>query len=221
MDISSYYWSQNCTVLYLKLIRKFPRKKQKIDYLIESGIIKRDGDFIRIHFLDEQLLDIDKKRKILSDAGKKGVEVREKNKQATLKAPLSNKDKEKDKDKDNTIAPLKKSPRKPDPIWDCLCDIFGLNPVTKSEQSRIGKIVRDLKLKSATIETMKTTVSNYKREWPGVTITPNALLRHWDQFKPKIRTRNKPTILPEVKPEDKISDTDMDEFKQKRLKMGL
>lgn len=99
IDICAYYWTQNCTTLHQKVIRKFPRKTQKITKLVESGIIKLNGDYIKIKFLDDQLAEITQKSKILSVAGKKGVETRERNKQATHKPPLSIKDKDKDKDK--------------------------------------------------------------------------------------------------------------------------
>jgi uncharacterized protein with gpF-like domain len=73
--------------------------------LLQSGIIKKNGDYILISFLDEQLAELNEKSRKLSEAGKKGVLERERKKQATLKPPLSNKDKDKDKDKDN-INPL-------------------------------------------------------------------------------------------------------------------
>ena len=102
MDVCAYYWSQNCTTLYPKLIRKFPRKTQKISKLLENGIIKQTGDYIHIDFLDEQLAELAEKSSKLSEAGKKGVEERERRKHATLKPPLSIKDKDKDKDNKST-----------------------------------------------------------------------------------------------------------------------
>jgi len=100
ISICSYYWVKNCSVFSQKLFKKFPKNKQKIKKLIESGIIKEDGEYIRITFLDQQLTEITEKSDKLSRAGKKGVEAREKKRQATLKPPLSIKDKDKDKDKD-------------------------------------------------------------------------------------------------------------------------
>jgi len=108
ISICSYYWIKNCSVLYQKLIKKFPKKIQKIKYLIENDIIKIDGDYIKIIFLDLQLAEITDKHNKLSSAGKRGVEIREAKKHGTLKPPLSNKDKDKDndkeKDKDNIKA---------------------------------------------------------------------------------------------------------------------
>ena len=102
ITVCSYYWSQNCTVLHAKLTRKFPRKTATVTKLLNQGIIKLDGDYIRISFLDKQLAELDKKHNILSEAGKKGAEAREQKKQATHKPPISIKiDKDKiDKDKD-------------------------------------------------------------------------------------------------------------------------
>ena len=72
--------------------------------------------------------------------------------------------------------------RKPDPIWDATCQTFGLNPVTKSECNRVGGIVRDLKLKGATLENIKKTIIEYQRVFPKVAYTPEAILKHWDQL---------------------------------------
>lgn len=67
-------------------------------------------------------------------------------------------------------------------IWDAICEIFGLDPVTKSETTRIGRVVRDLKLKKATPEEIRIRYQRYRSEWPKVSCTPEALLKHWDQL---------------------------------------
>jgi len=111
MDILVYFWIQNCSVLYPKLLRKFPRKTQKIKKLVESGIIKVVDNHLRITFLEKEMAEITSKSKYLSDAGKRGVVKREANKQATLKPPLSNRDKEEDKEEDKDKGKPKKSPK--------------------------------------------------------------------------------------------------------------
>jgi len=75
-----------------------------------------------------------------------------------------------------------KAPRVPDPIWDSICCSFGLNPVTKSERTRVGGITRDLKLKGASPDDIATRITTYRRQWPKMTCTPEALLKHWDSL---------------------------------------
>lgn len=72
--------------------------------------------------------------------------------------------------------------RKPDPIWDAVVDVFNLNPVTKSDKTRIGKVVRDLKAKGATPELIVQACDRYRAKWPDVACTPEALLKHWETF---------------------------------------
>jgi len=101
VSICSYYWLKNCSVLYQKLLKKFPKKTNKIKKLIESEIIKREGDYIIVDFLDEQLAELEEKSTKLSKAGKKGVEARKQKREARLKQGLSNKEKENYNDNDN------------------------------------------------------------------------------------------------------------------------
>ena len=78
--------------------------------------------------------------------------------------------------------PKEPKPRQPDPIWDAVCAEFGLNPVTKSERSRVGGIVRDLKLKGAAAADIGERLARYRAAWPKAAATPEALLKHWDTF---------------------------------------
>lgn len=73
-------------------------------------------------------------------------------------------------------------PKRTDPIWDSVCAAFGLTPVTKSEKSRVGGIVRDLKLKGASPDDIAIRLGRYRAEWPKAAATPEALLKHWDTF---------------------------------------
>ncbi len=72
--------------------------------------------------------------------------------------------------------------RRQDEIWDAVVDLFGLKPATTTEKSRVGRVVRDLKLKNATPGSIAAVSSPYRREWPDMAFTPEALLKHWDQF---------------------------------------
>jgi hypothetical protein len=109
IDVCSYYWTQNCSVTFDKLSKKIGKNMAKspkiaanlLTKMENSGVIKIDGDYIRINFLDRQWDKLEKKHKILSDSGKKGVLARMRKRQATLKPPLSIKDN--DNDKDNSM----------------------------------------------------------------------------------------------------------------------
>lgn len=73
-------------------------------------------------------------------------------------------------------------PRPRNVLWDSLCAAFALKPETPNEQSRIGKVVRDLKLKNATPDDIPLRLARYRRAWPEAADTPEALLKHWDRF---------------------------------------
>jgi hypothetical protein len=74
----------------------------------------------------------------------------------------------------------KERPR--DPIWDAVCSLFSLDPKTRDEHSRVGKIVRDLKAKNATPEESARRLANHKANWPNIAlVTPESLVKHWDQ----------------------------------------
>jgi len=72
--------------------------------------------------------------------------------------------------------------RKPDEIWDALCAALKLQPTARRECKRIGGIVRDLKLKGATPAQIAQRAAEYRSRWPTMTLTPEALLKHWDYF---------------------------------------
>ena len=88
--------------------------------------------------------------------------------------------------------------RKPDPIWDTVCEIFGLNPQTRTEQSRVGKIVSDLKIKEATPDEIRTRLRRYRKEWPKMADTPEALVKHWDRFAKEPRSANPSRVREEA-----------------------
>ena len=161
VSVCSYYWSQSCLVLYSKLLRKFPKKTKKVSYLVESGLIKRKGDYVNISFLDLQLAEITQKSKLLSAAGKKGVEARAKKKEATLKPPLSNKDKDKDKDKENDKDNINKAVE----IIEYFNQVTGKNFRANSEKTR--SVIKTRLSEGFTIANFKTVIFKKCQEWIG------------------------------------------------------
>jgi hypothetical protein len=89
-----------------------------------------------------------------------------------------------------------RTPRPPDHLWDSLCDAFGLNPVSKTEQARIGKVVACLREKEATPEKVRLVYSEMERQgWSP--FTPEGLVKWYDQLStPKPAAAAAPTYVP-------------------------
>lgn len=87
-----------------------------------------------------------------------------------------------DKNGKNDKKDKKETPaaRQRDVIWDKICDLFGLQPVTKTERSRIGKVVSNLKKKKATPEIIQERYGKWSDLYPDAHCTPEALFKHWD-----------------------------------------
>ena len=54
INVCAYYWSRECNLDYTTLLKKFKHNVNDINIIIESDLIKLDGDTIYINFLDEQ-----------------------------------------------------------------------------------------------------------------------------------------------------------------------
>lgn len=105
----------------------------------------------------------------------------------TLEEEEEDEDKEEDKEEDKDEEEDEEGERGPGKggrarnlIWDCLCEVFGLKPVTRSEKTRLGKAVREYTEKSATPEEIRIRASRYQQQWPSVAFTAEAVLKHWD-----------------------------------------
>ncbi|MGB2985454.1 MAG: hypothetical protein WBE26_06180 [Phycisphaerae bacterium] len=68
------------------------------------------------------------------------------------------------------------------PLWDAVCEAFKLEPCTKADRSRVGRIVRDLGLKGGTPDEIKKRVERHRAAWPKCECTPESLLKHWERF---------------------------------------
>ena len=87
VHLMAIYWQRDCQLTLFKAQRLL--REEALNELIEEDVIKLEGanDDIIISFLDKQYELISKRKKQLSDAGKKGAEA--KKAKATLKPPLS------------------------------------------------------------------------------------------------------------------------------------
>lgn len=69
-----------------------------------------------------------------------------------------------------------------DDLWDSVCKQFKLKPTTKRQQTRVGKIVSELLELKATVGQLEQAVVRYRRDWPKMECTPDAVLKHWEKF---------------------------------------
>ena len=114
--------------------------------------------------------------------GKNGQEEQEEQEDSLPPADAGEADKPEPKAKAKRHPKAEKPPREPDLIWDAVCAAFGIKHVAPTDQSRIGKIVRDLKAKGADPADIAVRLDRYRAEWPNAADTPEALVKHWDRF---------------------------------------
>jgi hypothetical protein len=72
-----------------------------------------------------------------------------------------------------------------DLLWEALADECDLNGnLTKSERGGANKVLKELREVDATPEEVGTRAAEYRRRWPGATLTASALARHWSTLLP-------------------------------------
>ncbi|MEL6305021.1 MAG: hypothetical protein AAGL29_11895 [Bacteroidota bacterium] len=109
ISVCAYYWERDCE-LQLQHLKKRFRNHSSLDTLMGIGVLKIENDKVKIEFLDEQFEELSKRKKKLSEAGKKGNEQRWNNKKnkgvlrshghPIAKPSPPNRNKEEDKEKD-------------------------------------------------------------------------------------------------------------------------
>ena len=65
-------------------------------------------------------------------------------------------------------------------IWDSVLKVFNMTDLSKSSNTRIGKVVRDLKARHATPEQILARRKRYQEMWPKMACTPEAVEKHWE-----------------------------------------
>lgn len=79
-----------------------------------------------------------------------------------------------------------KQPRKRNPLFDTLASVCGLNPesMTKSEGGKVGTSLADIRTAdpNVTEDEIRRRAANYRKEWPGVELTPTALSGNWTRM---------------------------------------
>lgn len=83
--------------------------------------------------------------------------------------------------------PLPQNPRPRDEIWDSLTQELRSQPETKTERGRWNAAVKQLRDASATPEQIAARCREYRKRWPGVSLTPTALAANWGSLAPPAR----------------------------------
>ncbi len=76
-----------------------------------------------------------------------------------------------------------------DLLWEAMLAGCGINlkaEHTKSERGAWNKALQDLKTVNATPDEVLKRCIVYKQKWPGITITPNGLVKHWSECAPVV-----------------------------------
>lgn len=71
INICSYYWSKECNVPFKHIFKRFKDVKKEVDILVSNEIIYDCNGDLCIKFLDEQLEERNKQRKVNSENAKK------------------------------------------------------------------------------------------------------------------------------------------------------
>lgn len=87
------------------------------------------------------------------------------------------------------------APRARNPLWDSVAEVCGWTgrTLTRSEQGRIAKAVKELREVDATPEDVVARARKYRKEWPEVELTPQALVANWNRFAAKGFVQGRPT----------------------------
>ena len=82
-------------------------------------------------------------------------------------------------DTEKELAP--KTARKPDPIFDALCEVCDLDPkqLTPSARGALNKARKEIAGLEATDEDVRRKAHAYRVAYPGMALTPSALAKHW------------------------------------------
>lgn len=86
-------------------------------------------------------------------------------------------------------------PRKQDPTWDAVCEVFGISSakMPANERGRLNKVVKQLKEIEATPEEIRQKAQVYRLQHPDWAWTPTAILNHWTQLQPERLLAPRPT----------------------------
>lgn len=144
----------------------------------------------------------EKRRRVLSEAGRKGAarkalkytETLKGRLKGTLKGGSTEVEAEGEAESRTRKGRGKRGEGKPArkvrarcPIWDKLAELFYATGVPSTRESYLGLVVAELKKKGVTADEIESRKARYMQDWPKISCTPKALLDHWDEFAPTAR----------------------------------
>ena len=94
-----------------------------------------------------------------------------------------------------------KTHREPNPIWDTICELFDLNPLPRSQASRIGKVARDLEEVGATPDEICRRFHRAQEAWEGKLFGPEALVKQWGPLGQTRRNNVQVSLPPDLQAE--------------------
>jgi len=71
--------------------------------------------------------------------------------------------------------------RKPDPLWDTMLAVCGIDgsTLTKTGRGQVNAALKELREIGATPADIDSKAKAYRKTWPDVSLTPTALAKHW------------------------------------------
>jgi hypothetical protein len=87
------------------------------------------------------------------------------------------------------------SERKRNELWDAVVEVCSIDTssIPKSQLSKIGKVVAELRVVKASPEDVHRRANIYKRKFDDAALTPTALLNHWAELTEKSIPVRRPT----------------------------
>lgn len=80
------------------------------------------------------------------------------------------------------VPPTEVRQRPKDHLWEALLQAIGRDPETTIERKRWNAALKELRDAGASPEDITGRASAYRREWPGVELTPHGLAVNWSRF---------------------------------------
>ena len=91
------------------------------------------------------------------------------------------------------VEPVAAAPRKTDPLFDTMLAVCGIDPATLTRTARgaVNKALKELREIGATPADLEAKAAAYRKTWPGMSLTPTALVKHWAQLATKADTKKR------------------------------
>lgn len=167
INICAYYWFKSGDLTLSEIKRRVKLKQPTINRLVESGVIKLDGDYIKISFLDQQFEERQHISKRNSENAKKGgapkgnlnAKKEEKNNRPlNEKQPkTTNIEEEENKNKKENMST----------VVDQSFAILILEIIRKIKSEHLGRDVKEYKFTPKRVALISKRKKDFNKLWPG------------------------------------------------------